>query len=1056
MTNRDKIYSSLLYQLINSVSLENDNNKLREFTDYLKEIFKYSNEAHKQVFENVRALPKPNRICDLTVIEAIDLQLDVLPNENPPRLFVTAEFGDATDDIIQYTKISEKMVWNETMSLLLDEAKMDDSLVIRIWNNYPRKEEAIIGQKFFENLFFNKVTESSPIEDIVKAGKRASYILGKATIPMKAITPSTIFTWQIIDKKDPRFRKSLIKLKVDYTLKENEYFFPDSTVEYSVLLETLLRYELEESHVSGYWWDGKFTKLGSNLLEHYIKSKHLSKSLIKLTQWQIACKVQGTHPLAYSLFHEIVDDIATFIHNSIYTDQQLVEFWKSSVQLLENSVAMVKKFDFDNEKRVTNLLKTLQKISSIVSMSKMGLLGGAMFDQEPQNEIDKKARDSIEEILVDAIKENVKIWFETHVSLGVTNRDEEDGWISMEKNLNKFELEKLCQILSKMQQRLSLIKDVYAVPFKKFMNINLPEIYVTELDTVFSDHTLSRLQQITANVDFDIDPSKVNYEEQKSLQDHLKLFYLKLKNFNEIIMNGSMPSSKKPLKISDNHKWFDNFVTVWFKILGIETRKGIKKAIKLDEKLNLPGSSHTSSAADTFDLLYVLLVEFKQIVRVDHDKAFMIASEVVSEICDSIIAYFDEASGTLTPYWTSKSEETSLEKALVEKFGDVMNNVEYLANKSSEIIESIYTHILNSEDKMMTNKKYPGLAHLHSNLDKKILGLIKQLISSKILPQFQRHLKEALAFIGKDIYAFLPVTKYIDETMSALGSVLSLETFTVFSNNVWNELIVQLKITLERQIAQSQQDVQAFSSLKNFFFDLKTSFGDTEDAQITEENKQNLQFLEKELQKRGCAPLELLHSYYITLNEQQDAAKETFGTLTFSGTFNENGLNLHILNGRNLIPKTGVEGKTEPDTYVEVEFYFKDPSKYNLKSMKTKTIDKNQFPLYDEVMIIPLTMSEQSLEDTIIVFTLYDPDYYGMVQNYLGECSISLKELKEAGKQVMRNLWKPHDTTNECLWTLKNRTDKQARELYKSFKIRCTQNKKKSSVALPSLNNIFK
>lgn len=56
----------------------------------------------------------------------------------------------------------------------------------------------------------------------------------------------------------------------------------------------------------------------------------------------------------------------------------------------------------------------------------------------------------------------------------------------------------------------------------------------------------------------------------------------------------------------------------------------------------------------------------------------------------------------------------------------------------------------------------------------------------------------------------------------------------------------------------------------------------------------------------------------------------------------------------------------------------------------------------------PLSTSEQCLEDTIIVFTLWDPDYYGMVQNYLGECSVTLKQLKEADKQLMQTLWKPH------------------------------------------------
>lgn len=161
------------------------------------------------------------------------------------------------------------------------------------------------------------------------------------------------------------------------------------------------------------------------------------------------------------------------------------------------------------------------------------------------------------------------------------------------------------------------------------MNINLPEIYFSELDIFFTRHCQSKLQMISKCIDYDVDPTKNNYVEQKSLHNQLKLFYLKLKEFNETIGNAFVPS-KKLSQISGYHKWFDNFITVWFKIMGIEARKGIIKAVKLDEKLNLEGSNHTSSPADTFDLLYVLFIEFKQIVNVEHDRSFMIASEIVS------------------------------------------------------------------------------------------------------------------------------------------------------------------------------------------------------------------------------------------------------------------------------------------------------------------------------------------------------------------------------------------------------------------------------------------
>lgn len=188
----------------------------------------------------------------------------------------------------------------------------------------------------------------------------------------------------------------------------------------------------------------------------------------------------------------------------------------------------------------------------------------------------------------------------------------------------------LCRLKSKFFLFfVGMLLTCYSLNVFRHMNINLPEIYFTELDVLFSDHALSKLQLITQSIDLDTDASKHNYDEQKSLQDQLKLFYAKLKCFNETIVNTGV-SSKKSFKILEYYKWFDDFIHVWFKIMGIEARKGIVRAVKLDEQLNLEGLKHTSSASDTFDLLYVLLIEFKLIVSMEHDKAFMIASEIVS------------------------------------------------------------------------------------------------------------------------------------------------------------------------------------------------------------------------------------------------------------------------------------------------------------------------------------------------------------------------------------------------------------------------------------------
>lgn len=56
----------------------------------------------------------------------------------------------------------------------------------------------------------------------------------------------------------------------------------------------------------------------------------------------------------------------------------------------------------------------------------------------------------------------------------------------------------------------------------------------------------------------------------------------------------------------------------------------------------------------------------------------------------------------------------------------------------------------------------------------------------------------------------------------------------------------------------------------------------------------------------------------------------------------------------------------------------------------------------------PLTEQQLSAEDTIITFTLWDPDYLGVVQNYMCECYITFQEIRAAqGQQIHLNLIRP-------------------------------------------------
>uniref|UniRef100_A0A336MTC6 CSON006963 protein n=1 Tax=Culicoides sonorensis TaxID=179676 RepID=A0A336MTC6_CULSO len=73
--------------------------------------------------------------------------------------------------------------------------------------------------------------------------------------------------------------------------------------------------------------------------------------------------------------------------------------------------------------------------------------------------------------------------------------------------------------------------------------------------------------------------------------------------------------------------------------------------------------------------------------------------------------------------------------------------------------------------------------------------------------------------------------------------------------------------------------------------------------------------------------------------------------------------------------------------------------------MKTKTIKKSGFPLYEEGFNVPYTLNEQDLDDAIVLLNVNVHTL--CCKKILGQCSVTLKDLKDSsGKQIMRNLTK--------------------------------------------------
>uniref|UniRef100_A0A336MVE7 CSON007876 protein n=1 Tax=Culicoides sonorensis TaxID=179676 RepID=A0A336MVE7_CULSO len=831
----DPIYLSLLYQITNSPSLENNNNKITEYLCNLRDIFDYDNAVNNKILEKIRNLPKPTRICDVTVFEAKNMK-----SEGTQGYFVTVKFK-SVDDEIQLTQISDKMVWNETLSLILDEATMNDRLVVKI-----RKVNGSVKKKIVGRV---TATSNSTNDSIEAAAKQSSYVIGKAVIPMKDITLSFPFEWPIIGRKIFCFHQSFVKLKVNYTIHENKHFYSDSSIEYSVIYEKLLRYELRESRVTAFWWNGKFTT-GQNLLDYYCESRKLPKSISRLAQWQVICQIQSSHPLAFSLFHHIIDDLSTFIRTEAYTETELSVFWDATVKFLEHSVMYLKNFNFDNEKLAIDLLKTLQKISSVISLHKSSASNVNLFSKKPNSQFDKKARNSIEPLISEVLKENAETWYKL-------NEINEDYTI---KNLTEEEIGK------------------------------------------------KEIENLTVKAKTKIKLGWRSDDKEIAASDQLKLFYLKLKEFIDII---DLAGSKGILKNFKFNDWFDDKVFVnWFKNIGNTTKIRIAEAVFHDDrKYEIDdGMNYTSSALDTRDLLYVFVEQFKTILPTDKGKAFITAAYVVMEFEIAYSIYFEEISKTMDICWI----QTEIDSAMINQFTLIVNNLEYLWSKIRNLIEELFVMILDPDDSMIINKKFPGLDNIQSNMNNYLSITIKNFVSNEISIHLQKLLTNGFTRIGKDVKPF------------ELGSLLSTESFDKLFNFVWNEILLLLKVWMEKQ-KKIQQNISAMINFKNFFECLKEIF---KGAVTNEELQEDLKFLNNEFQKINC-------------NVLAQCDTNNFGILTFSCDFSENNLNFHVLNGRNLVFKT----ESEPNTFVTIEL------KHNnrrLMCMKTKIIKKSGFPLYEE------------------------------------------------------------------------------------------------------------
>lgn len=125
-------------------------------------------------------------------------------------------------------------------------------------------------------------------------------------------------------------------------------------------------HELESSKVAKYWWSGKFNTQADAILTQHSAQSGLSSFGCSIARWSVFVNIHQQHPLAYSLFLDLLDKVIPTIQTLQDNDEVKKLFWDGCKQLLPSCFSTIRKL---RNKTATdkNIVKTLIEVIQIIS-----------------------------------------------------------------------------------------------------------------------------------------------------------------------------------------------------------------------------------------------------------------------------------------------------------------------------------------------------------------------------------------------------------------------------------------------------------------------------------------------------------------------------------------------------------------------------------------------------------------------------------------------------------------------------------------------------------------
>ncbi|KAK4881762.1 hypothetical protein RN001_005081 [Aquatica leii] len=1030
--NIDELYLELLYQILHNVGCDvNYEVGQTALFSFVQDAFKMSNEKHNELLNQAEQKEPPELLLNVKVVEAKDIvPMDSNGLSDP---FVTLYLSSNTVRRYNTSVKTETLtpVWEEHFALPVKNDNNEDSLCVEVWDFDPAET---MKEKFGKIL---KVKGIRGVQRLVKemavtaaTGQHENELIGSVKIPLKTIPSSGMLMWYGLDKKNKTARQGVIKLHLSFGSEKN---CQAAAQEHKHLLNLLLLHELGSSQIPPYTWDGKFsTQAEAILTQHKIQSG-LSPNEIDLIQWTAFTSIQKEHPLAFSIYVNLLDKINQHFKLPSTTEEEATIFWNFTKKLLPSCIGLIRKVrkrphDKVTAQQVADVLTILWQLTALQPPKDINLLPSTYYPWLENNEEDN----NIMTVLKAAVSKGAKEWLQF-----ILERTEKlDN--SADETLVYFN-----KIVQLIRTDLQMAVE-YDKMFQGIVNFEyaktLYDLHQREITTLVENEVVAICKSLKS-IAYDWNClSQTDGKDPTVLGTRLFELYLALQRF--VSLGAALSTSGiDDYEIKHCHNWFHGGVEQWLDIAVVKAMQRIEKAVELDDLSPVDESvKYSSSALDTLTIFHQIRIFWDQLNWPDVEGCYLFVAKIIDDLCRCCLFYADKVAfkvdgmGEVQDAYEKRFEVT-------KEWCLAINNIDYVCQSlkpfTAELkLESIIAQLAevrNPLDAERCNETLQTvLANSLDTVQNKIIQLLEK-VATKMSPAMKKLLIEGAELLNQDSNSIDRVMRYLDNNLATLYAELNEDNFNRILEIIWANLGSILSELIHSNI-EKRRPPAFFANLRATLQLMVNSFkqsGENSDCET-------LQKIERLLNINGLETNDLIHQVHLDRWAEQAVISSTpYGELSVRLQFMNNDLIIEVINARNLI---AMDSNGFSDSFVRISLLPEERFTH-IPKPKTQTHNKNLFPLYDELFTLTLSPELRNISNGLVLFTVKDKDFLGMSNQFIGEAFVHFKDIPDTTEniktlpQVRLLLHRPSNQTTDCIAALENRQgDKLAKEFLKRLK----------------------